>query len=180
MSTYTEQEIKILDVNPKELQAKLEEMGAKKVYDADRVFTTFDTPDRKYTAQNTIIRLTEEEKLKLTCRTWNKDGRKDSVKVFTSRKQETVDFLDRLGLSPITEVKSHRVSYELGEGNVVDIDIDEFPGIPSFVEIDLEFLPVPLEEFLAKLGLAGREPMDITTEGIYSYYEKDYFELFKV
>lgn len=180
MFTFTEQEIKILDIDPKEIQSKLEEMGAKKVFDADRVFTTFDTPDRKYTAQNTTIRLTEEDKLKLSIRTLKKDGKKDSVKVFTSRKQETVDFLDRLGLSSVAEVKSHRVSYELGEGNVVDVDIDEFPGIPPFVEIDLEFLPMPLEEFLIKLGLAGREPMDITTEEIYSYYGKDYFELFKI
>lgn len=176
-SPYKETEIKILDIDAKSLQEKVEKLGAKKVFDADRVFITFDTKDRKYTSQNKIIRLTEEDRFKLSYDALVEENRKESVKVFVSRKQETVDFLARLGLYPIAEVKSHRISYELGE---TDIDIDQFPEIPATVEIDYSGVEMLFEDFLKELGIDKNKRFTIGTEKLYDFYGKNYFELFKI
>jgi adenylate cyclase class IV len=51
-------------------------------------------------------------------------------------------------------VKSHRISYELGN---IDFDIDKFPNIPAFLEIDIENLEISVEELLKKLDLDSNE-----------------------
>lgn len=177
MPKYIEHEIKVLGVDVVQLQAQLEELGAKKVFDDFRIFTTFDTPDRKYTSNHTILRLTEEGKLKLSISSVDKDGTKETVKVFTSRKEETVDFLAKLGVHPIAQVQSHRISYEWGD---TDFDIDQFPEIPAFLEIDTDYLPITLEALLQKLELDAHQIVTMGTEEIFSQYDKSYFELFKI
>ena len=176
-NSYVEKEIKILDINIPVVQKKLENLGAKLVFDDDRTFTTFDTPDRKYTKKGMIIRLTEEGKLKLSVSAPLPNNEKETVKVFTSRKKETVDFLNKLGLIPIAQVKSHRISYEWGK---VDFDIDKFPHIPPFMEIDIEFLEIPLDQLLQKLNLQNNKSVKLGTEQIFQLYNLDYFDIFKI
>ncbi len=48
MNTYKEQEIKVLDINVENVCEKLEQLGAKKVFDGDRIFTTLDTEEKTY------------------------------------------------------------------------------------------------------------------------------------
>ncbi len=177
MESYIEQEIKVLDVNITKVRQKLEALGAKLVFDDYRIFTTFDTPTRQYAKENKIIRLTEEGKLKLSISNILPSGKKETIKVFTSRKEETIAFLKRLGLVPIARVKSHRISYELGN---VDFDIDKFPRIPAFMEIDLEYLEMPLTQLLKNLDLDNNKYVTLGTEEIFSLYKYDYYELFRV
>ena len=131
MNKYIEEEIKVLDVDDGRLQKILEKLGAKKVFDGKRIFTTYDTRNKKYTSKGIIIRLTEEDKVKLSITTPLKKNKRETVKLFISRKKETVDFLERIGLFPVAEVASYRISYELGK---VDIDIDKFPKIPFCIK----------------------------------------------
>ena len=178
MSDYIENEVKILNIDAQEVAKLIERLGATKVFDGKRVFTTFDTTDRFYTKNNTIIRLTEEGKLKLSVSYMNENGDKETIKLFTSRKKETVDFLSRLNVVPIARVESHRVSYELDD---IDFDIDKFPKIPPFLEVDIGAdSKYSLDELVRKLRLDGNELVSIGTEDIYSKYGKDYFELFAV
>lgn len=175
-NNYEEHEVKILDVNVEAIKQKLESLGAKKVFDAQRVLTTFDTEEGKFRSQNKIVRLTEEGKLKLSVNYYESEA-KASVKVFTSRAKETIDLLKQLEVFPIAKVTQHRVSYELGK---VDFDIDTFPNIPSFLEIDVEHLEYPLEELLGKLGLTENKVVNLGTEAIFKEYGLDYFELFGI
>lgn len=184
MNTYKEQEIKVLDINVENLCEKLERLGAKKVFDGDRIFTTLDTEEKTYLQKDIMIRLTEEEKLKLSVSTNNSKsstGEKETVKLFVSRKKETIDFFKALGILPISEVKTHRISYELEtKKGIVDFDIDTFPDIPSFLEIDLENLVQTIEELLETLNLSQNKIVDCGTEEIYKIYNIDYFEKFKI
>lgn len=181
---YQEQEIKVLDIDVSSLCQKLENMGAKKVFDGDRVFTTFDTQEKLYLEKDILIRLTEEEKLKLSVSTNNSKsslGEKKTVKLFVSRKEETIDFFKALGILPITEIKSHRISYELQTTKgIVDFDIDVFPLLPPFLEIDLENLDESLAVLLEKLGISSNQIVEVGTEEIYKMYGIDYFEKFKI
>jgi adenylate cyclase, class 2 len=99
------------------------------------------------------------------------------VKLFVSRKEEAVEFLARLKLHPVTMVQARRISYELG---AIDFDIDCFPGIPPFMEVDTADADVDLKELLNKLGLESNEVIIATTPEIFARYGKDYFVEFRV
>lgn len=158
--------------------------GAKKVFDGDRVFTTFDTLDNSYLQKDILIRLTEEDKLKLSVSTNNSKsslGEKRTVKLFVSRKEETIDFFKALGLFPIAELKQHRISYEVETTKgIVDFDIDTFPFIPPFLEIDLENLDRDFTLLLEELDISSNKHVDFGTEEIYKLYGIDYFKKFKI
>jgi adenylate cyclase class IV len=175
---YVEKEIKVLDVDVSRLVTALETLGAKKVFDGDRVFTYFDYEDYELRNSGEEVRLTEEEKIKLSYSQRLENGEKETVKLFVSRKQEAVDFLFRLGLNPVAEIHSHRISYEWGS---TDFDIDAFPEIPSFLEIDLGDSPIKsLEELIDALNLKEEEKLDISTHKIYEKFGIDIFERFKI
>ena len=170
--TYPNVEVKVLDVNPEELIATLTTMGAVEVFNADRVITHLDDGTGKLKAKN--FKLTEEAKLKLSIDTTEEHS---TVKVFVSRKAECIDMLAELGVRPITCATAHRTSFEW-EG--VDFDIDQFPRIPPFIEIEVGESAHTLEQVLKLLNLEGKEQGMLSTPQIFQKYELDYFDLFKV
>lgn len=171
---YLENEVKILNVDPQALATRFTQIGAAKVYEGIRTITTFDYVDRRLGKERQEVRLTEEGKLKLSYETQTPRG-KESVKLFVSRKEEAAEFLRRLGLVPVTEAHARRTSYEW-EG--ADFDIDEFPGIPPFLEIDPG--THPQEEILALLDLGQHERLRASTKDIFRHYGKEYDESFAI
>jgi adenylate cyclase class 2 len=177
MSTTEEVEYKVLGVTPGNIAQAMNTIGAKQVYDDVRTITYFDHPDRSLKKNGEGIKLTEEGKLKLEFTRKAENGQSDTVKLFVSRKAEAVEFLKRLNLVPVTQVQARRISYELGS---VDYDIDYFPGIPPFMEIDLADSEVELTDVLGKLGLTENEVIVATTPEIFARYGKDYFAEFAI
>ena len=141
-------EIKILDIDPTTIQNKLEAMGAVKVFDGVRTITYFknrneDGPPR--------LKLTEEHKLKLSVRN---SHTQEEVKLFVSRKEECLQLLAALEYDVVSEVKARRISYEL---NMIDLDVDQFPGIPAFIEVDMgKNTALSFDELINKLGLKNK------------------------
>lgn len=182
MNEYKEHEIKVLDVNVQQLVENLEKIGAKKVYEDKRTIIALDTSERVYLKQkDKLIRVTDEGSIKVTMHVnQSKPEVKEGIKFKTSRLKETMDFFHQLGLDPISKVSADRISYELGK---VDFDIDKFPAIPAFLEIDVEFLEeegYKVGELLKKLGLENNKVVVMGTEDIHSLYGVDYFEEYKV
>lgn len=180
MEEYKEKEIKILDVDVDILKGKLEEIGAKKVYDDVRTITTFDTEEGEYLLkEDKLIRITEEETVKVTMHVNNsKKEEKRVIKYKVSRTKEQEDFLKQLGLVPISRVKARRVSYELSG---IDFDIDVFPKIPPFLEIDVETLDEKdIKSLLDSLELSNKKLVIMGTEDIHKLYEIDYFKEYSV
>ncbi|MEK7595322.1 MAG: CYTH domain-containing protein [Patescibacteria group bacterium] len=175
MSGYVEKEVKVLNVNPEEVKNALLSLGAEKVFDDNRVFTTLDYDDLRLSKAGNEIRLTEEGKIKLSY-----DGKiaggKETIKLVVSRKQEALDFFNRLGLNPVAEVKSHRTSFEW-EG--IDFDLDEFPQLAPFLEIDLGDSSLTLDGVLEKLSLKSNEVVTLSTKEIFKKFGLDYFDLFR-
>ena len=172
-----ETEQKVLDVDVDKLLNALDAIGAHKVYDDVRVITHFDTSSHSLRAKGESIKLTEESKLKLEHMRKSVNGQADAVKVFVSRKEETVEFLKRTGLVPVTEVRARRISYEL---DGADIDIDCFPGIPPFMEVDAGGASAKMTELLDQLHVSDHEVIVATTPEIFARYNKDYFKEFGV
>ncbi len=166
-------ETKVLDINTEATEAGLVSLGAKKVFDGVRVVTYFKN-DRDTGVP--FLKLTEEgDKLKLSSQN---TVSYEEVKLFVSRKEECVALLATLGYKPISEVRAKRISYEL---DAIDFDIDEFPGIPPFLEIDTGVPPALLQgELLCKLGLESNKKGEMFTPEIVSVYGKNYFDLYKL
>ncbi len=181
MSEYKEHEIKVLDVNIEELITKLEAIGAIKVHDDERTIIAIDTKDKAYlTKHDKLIRVTDEGSIKVTMHVnQSKPDIKEGIKFKTSRLKETMDFFHEMGLDPITKVTSHRISYELGK---IDFDIDKFPSIPPFLEIDIENIEnegYTVDTLLEKLGLQNNRVVVMGTEDIHKEYGIDYFDEYK-
>jgi adenylate cyclase class 2 len=103
------------------------------------------------------------------------DGKE--IKLFVSRKEECISLLQTLGYIPVSEVKARRISLEW-QG--IDFDIDEFPQIPPFMEIDLGESKYTLQDILQKLYLEKNEIGEMSTPDVYKKYGIDYFNLFKI
>ena len=163
LNEYKEHEIKVLNVNIESVTKKLEEIGAKKVYDDFRTIITLD-----------------EGSIKVTMHVHqSQPDIKAGIKFKTSRLKETMDFFHEMGLSPISKVKVPRISYELGK---IDFDIDNFPAICPFLEIDIEHINeegYTVESLLKELGLENNKVVVMGTEDIHKLYNIDYFEVYK-
>lgn len=174
---YVEHEIKVLNVDINQVKAKLEELGAKKVYEDERKFTVLDNENGDYLKQDKLIRITEEGSVKVSIHINNsKPEIKEAIKYKASRVKEQLDFFLAIGLKPIAKAKAKRISYELGN---IDFDIDDFYKIPPFLEIDIENVD-NYQELLKKLGLENHEVVRMGTEAIFEHYGLDYFKEYKV
>ena len=181
MTEYKEHEIKILNIDVKKLVEKLDEIGAKKVYEDTRKIITLDTADRLFLDQkDKLIRVTDEGSIKVSIHVnQSKPEIKETIKFKASRLKETIDFFHEMGLDPISKVEADRISYELGK---IDFDIDKFPAIPPFLEIDIEFLEdegYTLESLLKILGIENNKSVVMGTEDIHKLYGIDYFNEYK-
>lgn len=182
LNEYKEHEIKVLNVNIESVTKKLEEIGAKKVYDDFRTIITLDTEDKHFLNQkDKLIRVTDEGSIKVTMHVHQSQPEiKAGIKFKTSRLKETMDFFHEMGLDPISTVRVPRVSYELGK---IDFDIDSFPAISPFLEIDIEHIDeegYTVESLLKKLGLENNKVVVMRTEDIHKLDNIDYFETYKV
>ena len=163
-------EIKILDVPVEEVESRLLSLGAVKVFDGNRTITYFKDANDSI---EPFLKLTEEDKLKLTSQ--SKEGKE--IKLFVSRKEECVSLLKTLGYDSVSEVSARRVSFEL---NGIDCDIDVFPNIPPFMEIDMDESNENMEDFLSRLNLEKNTRGVMSTPDILKKYGFDYFEIYKI
>lgn len=181
LSEYKEHEIKVLDIDIDNLIEKLKEIGANEVYNDTRTIIALDTLDKYFlNKKDKLIRITDEGNVKVTMHVNQSDPEsKKGIKFKTSRLKETMDFFSELGLNPISNVKAHRISYELGK---IDFDIDKFPAIPPFLEIDVEYIEdegYTIESILKVLGLENNRVVVMGTEDIHKLYNVNYFEVYK-
>lgn len=181
MSEYKEHEIKVLDIDIEKVVKNLDKLGAKKVYEDTRTIIALDTDDKMFLNQkDKLIRVTDEGSIKVSMHVnQSKPEIKEAIKFKASRLKETMDFFHEMGLNPISKVEAKRISYELGK---VDFDIDKFPAIPAFLEIDIEFLEdegYTLESLLKELELEDNKYVVMGTEDIHKLYGLDYFEQYK-
>ncbi len=168
---YPNVETKVLDVEVEPLIQRMRGIGALQVFDAERTITHLDDGTGRLRKKN--LKLTEKDKLKLSIDT---EEEHSTVKLFVSRKGECIDMFAALGIHPIAVSRARRTSFEW-EG--VDFDIDQFPGIPPFLEVDVAESAHTLEEVLTTLELVGKEHGMLSTPQIYERYGLDYFERFK-
>lgn len=181
MDEYKEQEIKILDIDVSRVVEKLEQLGAKKVYEGTRTIYSLDTLEHTFlNERDKLIRVTDEGSIKVTMHVHQSDPEiKEEIKFKTSRLKETMDFFHQMGVIPMSKVQAPRISYELGG---IDFDIDQFPAIPPFLEIDIKHLKeegYTVESLAKALDLEENKIVIMGTEDIHKLYGVDYFDCYK-
>lgn len=149
----TEVEAKFLDVNHDELRAKLEELGATCKHPVRMMRRrNFDYPDSQLEKIGGWIRVRDEgDKTTLAYKQLNDrslHGTKE-ISVTVSDFAKTCAFLEAIGLEQKSYHETRRESWEL---DGAQIELDEWPWIKPFMEIEADN-EARLKEVAARLGL---------------------------
>ena len=136
-----ETEIKILEIDRKEVEAKLLSIGAKKIFDDEICAIYYDSAYDAIKKTRSVFRLRKEGARAVL--TYKKPVADTRAKVKEEKEVEVSDFLtmkailESAGFSSWLEMRKHRTTYELGDVHFeIDKYHDEFEYIPEFLEIE--------------------------------------------
>ena len=163
---HTEYEARVLDVNKEELEKRLTELGAEKMADFDyrrKVYNFKPATDSKWIrlrTNGTKTTLTIKELVDTTI-----DGTKE-MEIEVSSFEETDKILNELGYVSHTYQESKRTRYIL---DGVEIDIDTWPYIPTYVEIEGKNID-EVELMINKLKLDKSKQTSIDVQGVFKEF----------
>lgn len=166
----TELEVKILEINPQALVQKLLDIGAEKVSETvlQRRYVYDVIPPR----DSAWIRLRDDgKKITLTIKEILNDeidGTKE-IEVTVDNLQKANKLLEFLGFKSRAYQENKRTSFKLGS---VEIEIDEWPQIPPYMEIEGPSKE-EIEEVVSQLGYSMSDTTSENTEKIYARYGLD-------
>ena len=185
-----ESEVKIFDVESDSLTARLNNLGAQCTFHGNRQVSVYDTKDTQIINGDQLLRLTVSDSAKLTLHINQSNYSEKRVvkvaKISNHKLNDLITRLNNLGYFPMNDVMTQRIAFELpgiDSSKVIKLNIDIFPEIPAFLEIDLETLKdsgYTLESLLNALGLSSNKTGSMGTEDIHSMYGKDYFKVYSV
>ena len=159
----TEYEIRILEVDVEKITQKLEEIGAEKIGDWLQKRYVYDMIPKK---ENQWIRLrTNGEKTTLTYKNVEKDtidGTKE-LEIVVNDFEKTNEILEILGYKNKGYQENRRIRYIL---NGVEIDIDSWPMIPTYMEIEGKN-EYEVMNTLSRLGIEENKVCTLNCEDIY-------------
>lgn len=133
-------ETHLLNIDRAALVAKLESLGAKKTKDVLMRRVTFDFPDRRLDAERAFIRVRDNGAGKIEL-AFKRNARSGETGVMASDEIEfeisdmgiAQKFFEAIGIEAKQFIETKRLSYELGD---LHFDIDEWPMLPPFLEIE--------------------------------------------
>lgn len=161
----TEYEIRVLEIDKEKLVKKLEELGAEFKGDNEQkryVYDIIPKEDGKWIRLRTNGRkttLTYKNIVKTTI-----DGTKE-IEVEVENFEKTNEILENMGIKSKGYQENKRTQYVL---NGVEIDIDSWPMIPTYVEIEGK----NEEEVMTTLELLDLPKDKVTTLDVDSVYKK--------
>lgn len=173
----TEYEVRVLDVDKELLEEKLLSLGAKKVADFDYKRRVYDFNPRR---NNKWIRLrTDGVKTTLTIKevkNSNIDGTRES-EIIVSDFEETNKMLNELGYIAHTYQENKRTRYLL---DGVEIDIDTWPYIPTYVEIEGKSVK-EVSDTLEKLNFDKEKTTSLDVQTVFNkFYNIDIAKIAEV
>lgn len=159
----TEYELRVLNINEQEMLKKLENLNAKKVDDYNYRRYVYEFSPKVY---GKWIRLrTDGNQATLTVKEitdQSVSGTKES-EIIVSDFDTTNEILNKLGYNSKSYQENKRTRYIL---NDVEIDIDTWPLIPTYMEIEAENED-KIYQTLEKLGIKKEDTTSLDVEGIF-------------
>ncbi len=177
--TNEEIEVVFLDINKEEVEEKLKSIGAPKTKDIFYRQAAFDYPDYRLNKDNSWIRLRDDgEKIVLAFKkrlgvtsqdgSTNDEGMEE-IEIVVDSYEETKLFLHKVGFIEKHEAEKKRARWKKG---TVVFDIDTWPGIPTFIEIEAESWE-DIDEATKLLGFNPNERKICSVNQIYRLYDID-------
>lgn len=167
--------IKILDVNPKEIDIRLCASGAHKIF--DRLMTRtlmFDHPTLRLRNTGRVLRLRQVGKKVFLSIKSGGDGAPESrfQKVYESELElndfnQAFSLFESLGFTAFRYQEKLRTGYTTSQG--VHIELDEFPKIPSYIEIEGPTDEI-VDAFIAKLGYTPSDGVRMSATEVLRHY----------
>ncbi len=184
--TIEEIEAVFLEVNKDEIEEKLKTIGAEKVKDIFYQITAFDFPDYNLDKDNSWVRLRDDgERVVLAFKkrlgVSSQDGSTndkgmEEVEVVVDSYETTKLFLKKTGFIEKHEAEKKRTRWQK---DGVTFDIDTWPAIPTFLEIEANSWG-DIEEGIELLGLNSDEKKVCSANQIYMMYGMDMMEYQKI
>lgn len=164
-----EYELKILDIDPREMKLKLHKLWAQEYPIKEFKRSIYDFHPA---SPNKWIRLrTDGDKTTLTI----KDRQADAVdgtkelEIQVSSFQDSNLILQELGYTPRLYQENRRSSFVLDE---VQIEIDEWPMIPPYLEVEWQSAE-EVETMISKLWFSLEQTTGVDTEEVYKQHGID-------
>ncbi|MFK7780076.1 MAG: CYTH domain-containing protein [Candidatus Gracilibacteria bacterium] len=186
-----EKEIKILDVDVKKIQEKLEKLGAEKTFEGfiHDVYYDFHDEEKnhlKMEKNKRLFRVRQKGDIHMYTikrkRNKKKDGGETGVKIADEGEREITDVesfkkvLEKYGMKETREKKKHRISYSLGK---IEFDIDDYylgddkNEIPPLLEIEAS-TSEELNEWVKVLGLTKHQIEKWGSRKLFNHYGIEY------
>jgi len=163
-----EYELRILNINKKEVIKRLEKKGAKLVHpEVLQKRYIFDFPNSRLRKLNAWIRLREIDRKKVEL-TFKKRGLKEDeeITLFLDNFEKAKLFLERVGLVAESYQENKRIRYKY---NDIIFDIDTWPLINPYLEIESTSRKKNLDG-VKLLGFNKRDAVSLAGEELFSYY----------
>jgi predicted adenylyl cyclase CyaB len=168
-----EVEVKILEINPKQVAEALAKMDAEKVFDGDIETLFIDTKNGEIHKRRDVLRLRREgNKAELTYKEVKFGAGAKVAEEYTievSDCETTLKILQLSGLSVTQRMDKHRVSYKTADARF-DIDTyqGEFDFIPPFMEIEAS--EAAIEKYAKQLGYEKKQCLPWSTDELIAHY----------
>lgn len=185
-SKYEEIEVVFLDINKNEIEKKLTAIGATKVRDFFYRHASFDFPDYRLDKDNSWVRLRDEEdkvilaykkRLGVTSQdgSTNDEGMEE-IEVSVDSYEKAAMFLQKVGFIEKHEAEKKRSRWQKEN---ITFDIDTWPSIPTFIEIEAQNLD-EIEEAIKLLNLDPKKKKICSVNQIYRLYGMDVDDCLKI
>lgn len=133
-----EVELKVRNIDKKEIIEKITELGAVKIFSGKVIDFRFDTPDRDLSRQGKALRIRQKGShvyLNLKGKKKSKESiiGRDEIGVKVSNFKTMQKILHELGYIKIFELVKYRTQYRYKD---INFDIDEYAGLDPILEIE--------------------------------------------
>ena len=165
-------EVKILEIDVEEIEKKLKKIGAEKVFEGELVSIYFDFPGKDLEKEGKILRLRQKgNKVTLTYKeliSQEKAKIMDEYELAVDNFEKTKKIFEGICLSPLYKFSKHRTTYKL---NQTHFEIDKYPDIPAFLEIEAPDLNT-IDEIVSELGFSKEKVNSWSIRDVLEYYNK--------
>ena len=164
-------EVKILNVNKKEIEKKLLALGAEKNFDDNIDAIYYSIPQKKEKKKKTVLRL--RQKGNIVELTYKHRTKTKCVKICDEYEVKVSDFeemkkiLKSLDYKIKTEIKKHRTSYHI---NNVHFELDTYPNEPTLLEIEAPNIKT-IEKYVKLLSYTMKDAKGWSYAEILNYYK---------
>ncbi len=163
-------EVKVIEIDKKEITRKLIELGAKKIFEGRIFAVSYDFTDGSLAEKYSYVRLRKVgEKSFLT---YKRKITQEKAKIMKEIETEVDNFdemnkiLLAINLKPTNDYTKKRTSYKIGK---VRFEIDEYNKIPPFMEIEAPTLGL-INDFIKKLGIDKDRVKTWTGREVFAHY----------